>query len=207
MAKVTYSPIINDVRCKLGNMVFSKWKDTSYLRTYAKPGDPKSEGQMEVRTAFTRLTKNWKQVNGILHRSWKEYARCMNMTGYNAFIGVNSSRQRSGEPLELFKALGEETLSGFKAEKGAGTGEIKCTFTLPATGSGKHLTLFTQKAENGRAEGDMVRHDMGAVTEPQAVITGLVSGAEYFVYGMVTGKAYPEAATVSASSADRVVAA
>ncbi len=207
MAKVTYSPIISDVRCRLGNMVFSKWKGTSYLKTYAKPGDPKSVGQVEVRNAFTRLTKNWKEVNGILHRSWKAYVKGKNMTGYNAFIGANSARQRNGEPLELFKPMGEAMLSGFMAAKGPGTGEITCTFSMPANSTGKHLTLFIQKAENGKAEGVILRHDMGAVTDTQTVITGLETGAQYFVYGIVTGSKYDESETVSASSSAMAEAA
>ena len=86
-------PIIEDVRCKLGDIVFSKWKGTNYLRPYVKPTNPKTEKQMEVRNAFIRLVDNWKQVNGVLHKSWNNFAKGSNMTGYNAFIGANSIKQ------------------------------------------------------------------------------------------------------------------
>ena len=208
MAKVKYSPIIDDVRCRLGNiMVFSKWKDTSYLRTYAKPGDPKSPGQMEVRSAFIRLTKNWREVGGVLHRCWKNHAKGMNMTGYKClhwgkFIAAEKRRapgalqgHRRGEALGLHRwkkdLIRRDCL------------RLHHTFSS----SGKHLTIFTQKLENGKAEGDMVRHDMGAVNGTHAVIQGLEPAAQYFVYAVVTRAAYPEAETVSASSAGMTEAA
>ncbi|MBN2041371.1 MAG: hypothetical protein JW864_15125 [Spirochaetes bacterium] len=110
MAKVKLNTLVTDVRNRLGNVVFSKWKDTNYVREYTTYSRGSSERQIEVREAFALLVSIWRSMGQVMHSSWNNYAHDMNMTGFNAFIKANSSRVLSGEALELFKNYGEENL-------------------------------------------------------------------------------------------------
>jgi hypothetical protein len=191
--------LVKENRGKLGDVVFSEWKGIPYVRDYVKNEDPGTPKQKEVRTAFTSLTKLWKSNNGVMRMSWDEYvnSRKLSMTGYNAFIGANSKKERAGEPLELFRPMGEEPLADFAAEAGASSGEITCTFTPP--GNGSHITFFTRKVPgNGEIE-LLSKHDAGSGTATPYTLTGLEPGAAYHVYGVVTDAAYDESAMVSAA--------
>jgi len=200
MAKVTYNALIKDVRCRLDNVVFSKWKDTSYVKPYKKPSNPNSPEQMRVRNAFSRLVKNWTEGDRLLRGGWENHAKGRNMTGYNAFIGANTELQKNGEPIELFKPLGEAGLASFNAAKGSSAGEIKCLIKVPAGANGKHLTIFTQKSQDGIATGPFTRHDMGAVNGEEYILTGLETGGTYFVYAVITNNRYQDASAISASN-------
>ena len=199
MAKVTYNTLVKDIRCRLDNVVFSKWKDTSYVRPYRKPSNPRSPEQMKVRNAFLRLVKNWSEGDRLLHDGWEAYARGSNMTGYNAFIGANALLQKNGEPIQLFKSMGEARLLSFQARKGTNPGEIVCSTVPPAEFEEKHLTIFSQETTEGIATGSMTRHDMGPMKNDEYLITGLETGRKYFLYAVITDREYLEAGSVSES--------
>ncbi len=200
MAKVTYNTLIKDVRNRLDNVVFSKWKDTSYVRPYTKPSNPNSPEQLKIRNAFSRLVKNWKEADGLLLKSWNNYAKGLNMTGYNAFIGANAKLQKNGEPIELFKPIGEPGLASFNAAKGNNAGEIKCLIQSPNGANGKHLTIFTQKSITGIASGPIARHDMGVINGHEYLLPGLETGTIYFIYAVITNNNYSDASKISEST-------
>lgn len=200
MSKVKLMSLVKENRGKLGDVIFSEWKGIPYVRDYVKTDNPNTPKQQEVRNAFTSLSKLWKSNNGVMRMSWDEYvnSRKLSMTGYNAFIGANSKKERAGEPLELFRPMGEEPLADFIAEAGASSGEITCTFTTP--GNGSHITFFTRKAPGGaEADTTLHRHDAGAGAASPYTITGLEPGTAYHVYGVVTDAAYEESAMASAA--------
>ncbi len=199
MAKVAYNTLGKDVRNRLDNVVFSKWKHTSYIKPYIKPSNPNSPEQLKVRKAFSRLVKNWKEADNLLRATWDNHARGSNMTGYNAFIGANAALQKNGEPLELFKPLGEASLASFQTVKGSSAGEIKCLIKYPVSSNGKHLTIFTQTSVDGIATGSIARHDMNIISGDEYVLPGLEGGTKYFVYAVITNNRYQDASAISAS--------
>lgn len=206
MSKIKLMSLVKENRGKLGDVIFSEWKGIPYVRDYVKTEDPNTPKQQEVRSAFTRLSKLWKSSNGVMCMSWDQYvdARKLSMTGFNAFIGANSKRERAGEPLELFRPMGEEPLADFAAEAGASSGEITCTFTPPVNGS--HITFFTRKVSGGGEIELLRKHDAGTGTASPYTITGLEPGAAYHVYGVVTDAAYDESAMVSSAVSAPVTA-
>lgn len=54
MARLSF--IHGAITGKLGEFVGSKWKGINYLRTYAKPSNPRTEGQISIRKVFKALS-------------------------------------------------------------------------------------------------------------------------------------------------------
>lgn len=198
MAKAKTTVSVPEISRNIDGFVYY----SRFGKTYIRPYKPKSGGdtpkQHAVREAFTSVVAIWKKNKGVLQTSWRVFAKKKNkMTGFNAFVGANAKFQRDGEPLKLTRALGiDDELENFTAAPG-GAGEIVCSFEGSA--NGYHLAVYTQKKENGVAEGKIKRYDAGAGLTAYTV-TGLTTGEEYFVYGVFTDAPYAEATKVSASA-------
>ena len=206
MSKVTLSPIITDLRNRMGNVVFSKWKETNYVKQYSSHSRGNSERQLEIREAFAVVVAIWKNAGTTLHATWDAYAENLNMSGYNAFIKANISRVLEGAQMELFKSTGEDEPASLNAGTGAASGEIVCEFTLPGSGEQRHVIFFAQRIENNRAAGSISLYQAGPAPSSPFTITGLEAGAEYFVYAIVTNADYANAESVSVAACIRTVA-
>jgi len=203
MSKVRFNPIVESFQSAMGNLVYLDYEGEPFVRRKVIPSNPNTEAQRSVRDAFAMLSGDWKNLGRIIKAAWTASARKSRkkrMRGLAAFIGANARRQREGEPLELCRELGEEPLSSFAAAPGSAAGSIDCSFTRPPSGEGKHLTLFVQKKENGHAGGDLTRISLDAAQKSPYTLSNLEGGASYYVYAILTDKAYEEACTVSASS-------
>ncbi len=206
MSKVTLSPLITDVRKRMGNIVFSKWKDTNYVRQYSSHSRGESEKQLETRTAFSTVVSVWKNMGPAHHASWDMYAQNMNMSGYNAFLKSNLSRVLENSEMELFKSTGEDEPASLYADADPGTGEIICVFSLPVIQPEKHVIFFAQMIEDGRISDIISMHDAGADPSSPFTISGLLPGVEYFIYAIAADADYASAETVSAAVCVRAAA-
>ncbi len=179
-------------------MVFYEIDGIPRARKRPSRREKNSPAQDEVNTAFGKVGGDCKYLEGIVQSSREAIAdRKKRKTGYSLFMGANTTLQRKGEPLALSRPLGEQPLAGFRALPGSSSGEINCEFAWSASQAGKHVTFFIQKKENGLAAGEIVRVDGGAGPVSPYTLNGLEPGAEYFVYALVTDRAYGEAQTVS----------
>lgn len=201
MAKVSLSILVSDVRNRLGNVVFSKWKDTNYVREYVKYSKEPSARQAEVRNAFSLLVSLWKASGSLLKASWNNHAKGLNMTGRNAFIGANLANALLGRALELFKELGEYPLASLSAEQSKNPGEITCVFEYSSDASQKHVVFFAQKIAGSRLAEEIIIQDAGVFPASPYAITGLEPGAEYAVYAVVADNTCADAKAVSSALA------
>lgn len=206
MAKVRLSTLVADVRNRLGNVVFSKWKATNYVREYTTYSRGNSEKQAEIRNGFALLVSVWKSMGQVMHNSWNAYVQGMNMTGFNAFIKANSARVAECEALELFKSYGENDLVSISAEGNASAGEIVCSFSMPQSSIGRYVVFFVQKITDGKVTDEIRTIEAGVNPSSPFRISGLEPGAEYFVYAIITDNMYSSAATASASVSMRATA-
>jgi len=173
-----------------------QWKGQTYIKPYRK-NESNTDKQQEIRSAFSTLANDWKILKGIVQNSWKMYVEGERLMGVNAFIGENVPNRRSGEPIEISKALGEMALENFNAEAGSGAGEISCSFDAPEQGN--HVTLFLSKQSGDSEHSVLTKHELGKNPSTPAIISGLESGADYHVHAIVTNAAYDNAETVSES--------
>lgn len=206
MSQVKMNPVFEGFARKMGNMVFFNRKGETFARRFTPPTDRKSPGQLSVRQAFAYIGDLWKGSNGVMRKSWENFARGKKFTGYNSFIAANVPKKRANHALELFKEMGEESIMDFTAHTGASAGQVTVSFTMPEGAEGKHLTVFAQVNENGAEYRPFRRFDLGAGAVSPVAIDGLEPGKPYHLYAVLTDAAYNDATSVSESASAEVVA-
>lgn len=202
MANWELSPAFQSVNKKLGNMVFYNIDGTTFARRRPVKRSASSAAQESVTGSFKKLSASWRYLDGIVQASWNTQAnKKKRISAYSAFIGANINRHRNGEPLGISIPAGENGLVSLTARPGSSAGEIICEFTKNVGDADKFVTFFRQKKTNGSADPAITRIETGAGILSPFTITGCESGSEYFIYAVLTDKAYIEAGTVSAASA------
>ncbi len=78
-----------------GALVFSKWKGRAYVRTLVKPANPRSGGQVGVRSMFAFLAKDWRNLIAGDQSSWETRADQKIVSPFNAYMGFNQFRMRN----------------------------------------------------------------------------------------------------------------
>ncbi len=198
MADVKLNPVFESFAKQIGDLVFYTYNGKTHVRRKGNPGNPKTPGQVIVRNSLVELVTDWSNTNGVLHEGWKQWAGKRKMKGNNAFVSQNFEKQRAGQPVELFKPVGDLKLLEFSATEG-GSGSLECTFNIKGGGADKYLYIFTKKRTESFADGELVMHSVGEQPVSPCTVTGLEPGAGYCVYAAVTNGEYSAATEVSAS--------
>lgn len=181
-------------------MVFYNVEGDVFARKVPKKRSKSTTSQDEINNSFTILSVYWKYLGGIIQESWNIHARKKKrLRGYAAFIGANVTRQRNGEPLELTKITGESGTASFSAHPGTASGEILCEFTKHIQDTDKFVTFFRQKKTVDQGLNEITRVETPAGAPSPFTMTGCEPGCGYFIYAVVTDKAYADAETVSAA--------
>jgi hypothetical protein len=84
----TLNFVKGSIKGKVGQFVGSSWKGIDYIKTYTPTGNPRTEGQVTIRTIFQHCAHIGKAINeGVL----KPYTfpKPVKMTAYNRMIQVN----------------------------------------------------------------------------------------------------------------------
>ena len=84
----TLNFVKGSIKGKVGQFVGSSWKGIDYIKTYTPTGNPRTQGQVTIRTIFQRCAHIGKAINeGVL----KPYTfpKPVKMTAYNRMIQVN----------------------------------------------------------------------------------------------------------------------
>ena len=84
----TLNFIRGTVRGKLGQFVGSSWKGKSYIKTFTKPGNPKTADQVAVRTVFYRVSAVAKAIYEAVLKPYT-FPKPRKMTAYNRMIQAN----------------------------------------------------------------------------------------------------------------------
>ena len=198
MADVKLNPVFEAFRKQIGNLVFFELNGKTHVRRKGIIRNPKSPEQVEVRSSLSELVTDWSSLNGMMHTGWQLWAAKKKMKGNNAYVSENFEKQRNSEPVELFKPVGSITLNAFTAAPGA-AGEITCTFEITGGSTGRFIHFFTKRRDTGMQREGFAMHSSAESPVSPFTITGLVQGAEYYVYAAVTDSAYDTAKEVSAS--------
>jgi len=97
MAKIAFGGIATDARGKLGDIVYSKNRWSSYARTKTIPTNPKTGAQTFVRTIMTNGSRYWSaSLTAAQRASWNSFAKLLKrsntlgqdylFTGFHAFL-------------------------------------------------------------------------------------------------------------------------
>lgn len=88
------SPIISDASGQLAeSVVFSKWKGRSYMRTYVKPANPRTDKQVANRDVFDKLVKRYQSLatDANVKSAWNNRALEYLISGFNLFMKFGRS--------------------------------------------------------------------------------------------------------------------
>lgn len=77
-----------------GSLVYSKWKGRNYVRALVKPANPKSGGQVGVRSMFKFLSQIWDGLSDANKATWEDRADDLVASPFNGFMSYNQKRWR-----------------------------------------------------------------------------------------------------------------
>lgn len=181
MARISLSPLIVDIRNKIGDTVFSKWKGVNYARSRVDPANPNTANQQEARDALRQLVLLWQNIAGVIRDSWDNFASGRNLSGYNAFVGVNAVAQRGGTDIIMTKEFNETALTAFEAVTGSGAAEVDITFAATPIPAGKKLHVIARLIDGGVETGIPEKFEIAAAqTSPQTLTMGAAAQAYNF---------------------------
>ena len=68
-------------------ITFGIWKGRPWCRVWFKPENPKTEEQVNVRTAMKLIVAYWQEQTDQTKEDWDTYAAPFGMSGFNKFVG------------------------------------------------------------------------------------------------------------------------
>lgn len=115
MARITLSPIITDIRGKVADAVFSKWRGINTLRARVTPGNPSTPAQQSIRAFFSAATKSWGRQSEAYKASFIEQASGQSYSGFNRYItqlrAANSAYRDYATTLDGAATTGDDVLT------------------------------------------------------------------------------------------------
>ena len=187
-AMATLNFIKGTIRGKIGEFVGSSWKGKNYIKTFTKPGNPRTADQVAVRTVFYHTSQIAK---GIYESVLKPYTfpRPKRITAYNRMIQINKamfeSKEWKPESLKIFE--GELYNPGIDSiTKSAG--KVNITFSATGEQSDMAIAVIFDGATGGVYSGSLYRGDSNVeVTIPADVRTADLHAYLVFVREPVIG--------------------
>jgi hypothetical protein len=140
MARIDLSPLVSDVRGKVGDTVFSKWKGTNYIRTRVTPANPNTTAQQNVRDAMARLVSIWQELDADLKAAWDVWGATLQISGFNGFVKKNMTNNiAQGRMYWIAPPNADEP--GFDTWSAASTtaGQLDLTWTGPTVTTNKKM--------------------------------------------------------------------
>lgn len=119
-----------------GALVFSKWKGRPYVRTLVRPSNPRSGGQVGVRSMFKFLAQEWAELGETPQNSWEDRADITQISPFNAYMGYNQFRWRDftapSQTDPAASAMTPATMGVITATAGVRSITISAIVTTPA---------------------------------------------------------------------------
>lgn len=136
--KVTYGAIVQNASGRFGGTVHSNWKGVQVVRRFAKPSNPNTVPQQDVRNVFSNLTKSFVLQPSEMRAAWDSYVTGKPLINRNAWLAKNVAPiAASGDVSDAIPTPGDSsTLSPVSIVSVGGVGQITTTVTVPASPSG-----------------------------------------------------------------------
>jgi hypothetical protein len=200
MGKIQYDPLVQNISSKLGNFVYTGWKGKNVIRTYTKPKAEYTDKQRAIHKTFKEATFFWKSLPDKMKQSWNAVVLGEQMSAMNMFMKKNATLVAESKPCVITQYMGMSRITGLSA---ASTAAGSIAVMYPALSAAPFMSAVLQKITESGCEPVTVKADIAA-TATGATIDGLESGAEYFVYFVVTDKNFNESTKISESDGFRI---
>jgi hypothetical protein len=134
-------------------ITFAKWKGRHYVRGRVVPNNPKSAGQLGVRSMFRFLATQWAGLSAPAKASYDAAAEAKAISPFNQYVSENSLRwQAFSAPTQTTPALEAST-------------PLTIT-TAPLTGGVGEITMVITPSGGTAIWGYMIFRDAAAITVP-----------------------------------------
>jgi len=182
MATVIYSPLVTDMRGKLGDAVMSIWKGIHYVRSRVIPSNPQTAAQTLQRDALKNTLTMWQSVKSWAKTIWDTYAEGYALSGYNRYMDDNILLVKAGTAGSLTPFNPDYIKISGLAIAAAGAGEIDCSWTNDTGVSPTdQVWSYYRKTETAAEEYAWTAGPRVPAIEEVCEISGLDTGEEYEV--------------------------
>lgn len=187
MAKISLSPLVVDIRNKVADMVFSKWRGINYVRSRVTPSNPQTQAQTDVRNSLARCVDMWQGMQATFTAAWNYVASGKSYSGYNRMVSENRVVEEGLTAITGSPTTDVSSLSAFTAATGTATKEVDITFTPSPVPVGKKLQVFARVESLAPAKNVVTEtfEIAAAQTSPQTLTMGLAT-ADYSLHGALS---------------------
>lgn len=213
--KVTYGAIVQSASGRFGGTVHSNWKGVQVVRRFAKPSNPNSGDQQDVRNAFRLLTLIYLLMPAAVKASWDTWVVGKPLIARNKLIGDNVPLIFGDSDCALMLPTpgDSSTLPPTAFTPTGGSGQITTTITTPAAPTGwtlgtAYACCISADANPASASNSSVvakMYEGSDNSNPYApTITGLVAG-DYITWAFLAWTAPDGSVRYSAALAGGTV--
>lgn len=126
-----------------GQLIFSNWKATAYLKKHRRPKQPRTAKQISMRAVLAFLSSEWSGLSDADKATWLDLAAARNIPPSNAYLAYNLERWRRFKfPSTAHPATetdGSTYLTDLYATGGVRHARVGLTITNPRDGWGLFL--------------------------------------------------------------------
>ncbi len=166
VARLRLAPFLKGISGRMASVVYKVTKFGTDMAEFEAPSNPRTGGQIAVRGAFTKATKQWKNLTRVQADAWRAYAQRQFLEepigqntyrprGFNAFVAL-AAKYFAVNPTEAAAPANPPTapfdgdVIGITVAAGLG-GTVVWTATAPNSAS-VTTALLVQRVPNGNAD-------------------------------------------------------
>lgn len=125
-------------------LVFSTWKGRPYVRKLVKPANPRSGGQVGMRSMFKFLAQDWATITPLFRATWEDRADQDVVSTFNAYMKYNQNRWRDFLAPSVSFPAGQILTPSTIGTTTAVAGVRSITLTIPITteADGRGVMVF-----------------------------------------------------------------
>jgi len=173
-----------------GALVFTRWKGRPCARTLVTPANPKSNGQVSVRSMMKWLSQQWKTIGAPAQGTWDDRAKITNISPFNAYCSYNLFRWRNFlAPTDSFPEAVTD-VAPVEGVLAAVASERTITVTQPITtaNDGWGILFFRSPTGTFASGYDNLKHVglIAATADVVLIDTPLAAGTYYYEIRSVT---------------------
>lgn len=146
MAKISFSPLVGQVRGKAGSVVFTKGRSGATVRTRVKPKNPRTTGQAAQRNLLTTTARQFKNLSTSNAAAWNAAAALV--VFHNGVTGAAYHPSGMTYYNKLSIRYLESTPAGTPPTTPPSSAFAGDTITITAAGGSGAIT-FTGSAQQG----------------------------------------------------------